>query len=337
MAVTVAERRFRASTPEGIESDLAALWRALGQGATPIARAVMSNLVVFRSPVTAPDDDVENVMADIPLEEVAARHPSRVIVIEHERGSDQPHAPFAAGVGVITFGPESARYGVEQVVVRSACAEASLPSIIRRLTRGDLPTSVWWTEDLSQVPPLEALVTMGRQLVYDSRDWSDVSGGLRVLAPIVGGRRIDLADTNWRRLVPLRRAISHVQGRPLAPAGARQHITHRPDEAALAWLLAGVLMASADRAGAEPPAVEASSDIGDALLVVTIDNAASRVTITLSASGATIADASAAAPFVVSMPIESKADAVAAELRTLSQDAELYAALAALVQRFGAR
>ena len=82
----------------------------------------------------------------------------RVIVLDHERGHAHASGPFAAGVGVAMFGPDQARYGVEQIAVQSDCAEDSLPSIVRRLLRGDVPTSVWWTEDLSRVPPITAIV-----------------------------------------------------------------------------------------------------------------------------------------------------------------------------------
>jgi glucose-6-phosphate dehydrogenase assembly protein OpcA len=339
MASAVVERVFRVSSADTIDADLAALWRELAQGEAPIARAVMSNLVVFRERSAPPDADVEAVMADLPLDEVVARHPSRLIVLEHEPGRDEPDGPFAAGVGIATFGPATARYGVEQIVVRSACAETSLLSIVRRLARGDLPTSVWWTEDLSEVPPLEALVTMGRQLVYDSRDWRDVRAALNVLEPLISRHRIDLADVNWRRLGPLRRALEHAgsEGRqPLAVAGSRVHIAHHADESALAWLLAGALMAVPSRAPGTPPTVDASAS-GDVVLVVTIENASNRATVTLSAAGATVDRGGKSAPLVVSAPVENEADAVAAELRLLSQDTDLHAALAALVQLFAAR
>ena len=53
MAAAVASRLFRASTPEAIEPDLAALWREISATDAPIGRAVMSNLVVFRSRAAA--------------------------------------------------------------------------------------------------------------------------------------------------------------------------------------------------------------------------------------------------------------------------------------------
>ena len=77
----------------------------------------------------------------------------------------------------------SARYGVEQIVVRSACPDDALLSILRRFVRGDLPTTVWWTEDLSAAPALDPFVEMGRQLLYDSRRWRDVRRGFAAVAP----------------------------------------------------------------------------------------------------------------------------------------------------------
>ena len=211
MAAVVATRLFRASTPEAIEPDLAALWREIAETDTPIARAVMSNLVVFRNRAAASESGTAALAIDPPLEDVLALHPSRLIVLEYEQVERTSDPPFTAGVGIAVFGPEHARYGVEQIVARSACAEVALPSIVRRFIRGDLPTTVWWTEDLSQVAPLGALVTMGRQLLYDSRQWSDVAGGVRGIAPLVGDRYADLADLNWRRLTPVRRALAHAK------------------------------------------------------------------------------------------------------------------------------
>src|SRR5947207_836468 len=126
MASAVADRAWRRSTPERIEPDLAALWRDLAQADQPIARAVMSNLVVVCHPTDDAGAGVEGITAALGLDEVAARHPSRLIVLEHEPGRSNPDAPFAAGVGIITFGSPHARYRVELIMVRSACAEASL-------------------------------------------------------------------------------------------------------------------------------------------------------------------------------------------------------------------
>ncbi len=329
MARTVAAHAWRASTPEAIELDLAALWRQIGHGEAAIARAVMSNLVVFRKHMDVPDAELTRVTADLPLDEVTARHPSRLIVLEHSYDQATPRAPFAAGVGIVTFGPSQARYGVEQIIVRSACADQSLPSILRRLIRGDVPTTVWWTEDLSERPPLDALITIGRQLLYDSRGWRDVRRGVAALAPLVASRRVDLADLNWRRLAPLRQALVYARG-PLASArwqDAGVRVLHSPGEAARAWLLAGWLHAGR-RAGASIASVEPSPSDETRLTVITGDMTAIQTRRTVEITGGS------APPLVLAMPIESDADAVAAELRVLSRDASLDAALNALIHMY---
>src|SRR5262245_32212702 len=184
MAGAVADRAWKRSTPEAIEADLAGLWRDLARGGAPIARAVMANLIVFRGGTAAAEADVAAIAAGLPLDEIAARHPSRMIVLEH-CGDERPGTPFAAAVSIVTFGPPQARYGIEQIVFRSACPDAALLSILRRFARGDLPTTVWCADDLSEQPPLQPLLEIGRQLLYDSRRWRDARRGLHAVAAIV--------------------------------------------------------------------------------------------------------------------------------------------------------
>jgi glucose-6-phosphate dehydrogenase assembly protein OpcA len=361
MAGAVADRLWKTSTPDAIEADLAALWRELARGDAPIARAVMSNLIVFRARARAADADVAAVAAGLPLDDVAARHPSRMIVLEHCDDAS-PNAPFAAGVGIVTFGPPQARYGVEQIVFRSACPDASLLSILRRFVRGDLPTTVWCTEDLSEQPPLPPLLEVGRQLLYDSRQWRDVRRGVAALAAIVDRQRLDVADLNWRRLSPLRRVLVDARG-PLTSAAWQRveaTITHAAGEDAIAWLCAawirsetnGTTSTSVEQArrsafraeaeatrsapafaegfGASTVARSASgggslSGERDAVLSVTIAD----LTATLTAK--TVDVVGGAAPGLsVGVRVETEAEAIAAELRSLSSDAVLVAALKTL-------
>jgi len=333
MAATVVERAWRESAPEQVESDLAALWRELA-GHGPVARAVMSNPVVFRlrerrtTSRQAPDE-IDQTEYDPPLDDVSARHPSRTIVIEHDRGEHAVQAPIGAGVGIMVFGPAGARYAVERVVLRSACAEASLPSVIRCFVRGDLPTSVWWTEDLSRVAPMPALTTMARQLVYDSRCWRDVRAGLRAIAPLVAEGRIDLADVNWRRLLPIRTALAHAAASITGTVQAKDvRIAYRPGEGALAWLASGWLAARLRWPAGERPVVAESRD-RDQILSVAIGAGETAVSATLDGRRA-IARLPHHTPLVVAVPRMSDADAVAAELRTLSFETALRDALLAL-------
>jgi len=325
MAGAVADRAWRNSSPEAIEVDLATLWREAGQSDVAIARAVMSNLIV----VLAPRGDrraLTDIAADLPLDAVVSRHPSRTIVLEHCH-RDTPSAPFAAGVGILTFGPPTARYGVEQIVVRSACPEASLLSILRRVVRGDVPTSVWWTEDLSEGAPFDPLLTIGRQLLYDSRQWKDVGRGLAAVVPLVDDGRIDVADLNWRRLAPMRRALVHLRG-PLTAAawrGATVAIGHASGEIAIALLLAGWLRGERRT---DPIRVDVESlpeRDTETVLRITLGD----VIATQTARGVEVTPASTPA-FVVAAPKESDADAIAAELRALSPDRALLSALRAL-------
>jgi glucose-6-phosphate dehydrogenase assembly protein OpcA len=288
-----------------------------------VARAVMSNLIVVRAP--ARDRELANVADGLPLDDVTAQHPSRTIVLEH-CPDDAAQAPFAAAVSIVTYGAASSRYGVEQIVVRSACPDGSLLSILRRLVRGDVPTSVWWTEDLSDGSLFDPLLTIGRQLVYDSRRWRDVNGGFAAVTPLVGSRRIDLADLNWRRLAPLRRALAHALG-PLTDRRWRTtiEIAHRAGDEAMARLLAGWI----DSARRDTPAriLEAS---GDDAAMLTVSVGTTRATLRERTVEMQSADA---LPLVLALRDEPECDAVAAELRSLAPDAELLAALAALARR----
>jgi glucose-6-phosphate dehydrogenase assembly protein OpcA len=231
----------------------------------------------------------------------------------------------------VTYGPVGARYGVEQIAVRSACTDESLPSLIRGLVRGELPISVWWAEDLSRVPPLASIVEMGRQFVYDSRQWDDVRGGVLALER---WRHLDLADVNWRRLATIRRAVI------LAAAAAQiewtpndVRIAHRPEHRSLAWLLAGWLASRLEWPGGSLPRVD-EVQTGEAV-VVSIGQDVDEMFIRADGRQVVVQHASRP-PSSVGIPHEGEADAVAAELHTLSHDARLHDALSALQRHFSA-
>ncbi len=333
MASAVADRRRRASTPEAIEADLSALWRDIARDG-PIGCAMMSNLVVFRSARAASDASVEDLFGAASVDAVLARHPSRVILIEHRQESPDVCRPLVASVGILAFGPPSARYGVEQIAVRSACADASLPSILRHLVRGDLPTSVWWMEDLAQVPPLDVIVAIGRQFLYDSRGWRDVRRGFLALAPVID--TVDVVDMNWRRLLPVRRAL--VRGAESTDAGWWRpddiRIAHRPGDAALAWLLAGWFSSRLDWGASAMPQIHEDANADDVLSIL-IGGGAEEFVARFDGLRVLVAD-DAVEPSSVVAEHEGEADAVAAELQSLSHDVCLHDALSALVRHFRA-
>jgi glucose-6-phosphate dehydrogenase assembly protein OpcA len=345
---TVARHELRASTSETAEQDLSALWRELAHE-TPDARTVMSNLVVFRERAEAEAVDLEAPLRDGLVVEVACCHPSRVVLLVHTRSDAECRTPLAAAVGVLTFGPADARHAVEQIAVRSQGPEQSLPSIVRRLVLGDLPTSVWWTEDLSQAPPLAALATMGRQFVYDSRQWRDVRIGISTLAGLLEHPHApDLADLNWRRLAPLRQGVSRglaaAERVPARPEGTarrdspplRIQLRHAPGEEAVAYLMLGWLTSRLERPSNRELAVEVRQDAGiDHRLAVSIGaDDASVITATMSEHQVEVTSAADRVPSLMAVPKERDADAIAAELWTLGRDVGLIDAVRAAHARF---
>src|SRR5262245_15968204 len=157
MASPVVARMWRPTTPESMEPELVALWREVAREHR-VARAVMANLIVFRERTRTHGDDFDSLTEGIPVADVASRHPSRVILLSHDLVCYQPPAPLGAGIGVIAFGPPRAEYAVEVIAIQSACDQQPLASIVRRLVRGDVPTSLWWTEDISETAPFEELL-----------------------------------------------------------------------------------------------------------------------------------------------------------------------------------
>jgi glucose-6-phosphate dehydrogenase assembly protein OpcA len=329
MEKSVGDQVSRMATPDTIEADLAALWRELPPG-TAVTRAIMSNLVVFCESGPTEPEDLTALAA--PIADVVRLHPSRVIVLLHTRSAFAQRSLGSAAVSILTFGSERQRYAVEQIVVRSTCAAQSLPSIVRRLAMGDLPTSVWWTEDLSGIPPLDPLVTIGRQFVYDSREWRHVGTGMATVAGILGRPHTpDLVDLNWRRLWPMRHALFHCSGTGgvLDTAAADIQVRHGTGGAALAWLLVGWLSSQANPGWrAARFSVSETKQEAD-ILEISIGE---RVTATMNEHHVAVTQTPDVPPFLVAVRQETHADGFAAELRTLGRDVELINAVRAAHQ-----
>jgi glucose-6-phosphate dehydrogenase assembly protein OpcA len=267
---------------------------------------------------------------ELPLDEVVSRYPSRVIVLRHSRDAAAPRGPNATAISIVAFGPEHARYAVEEIAVGAPCGEASLPSIVRRFVRGDVPTSIWWTEDVSAVAPIPALTSIGRQLVFDSSCWRDISRGFSAVGSLLGARGGPrLADVNWRRLYPVRQALIHA-ARAL-PAGAslsRLRIRHRPGDRALAWLLAGWIASRLGWGDGSWPVDVDEARHGDDVLGLE----AGPVTVTMNGRRV-VARTAATPPFQLGARREPAGAAIAAELATLARDVCFEGALAALARQ----
>jgi glucose-6-phosphate dehydrogenase assembly protein OpcA len=317
----------RATTAESVEPDLAALWREVGRQGR-VTRAVMSNLVVFREVGAAPVASAQDNLEHDALDAVVARHPCRLIVLEHQHDTSRFPAPFAVTIRIVTFATKTSRYGVEQIEIHTACDDACLPSIVRGLARGDVPTSLWWMDDLSHRAPLESVVQMGRQFMYDSRRWRDVGRGMSAAASLLdSGRRLDLADLNWRRLTAVRQALAHActAGGSEALRPGRVRVVHRPGDGALAWLAVGWLASRLHWARDRVPAVEEARH-GDAVLTVHVGDASASLSAVLDQRQVVVSSTQGGTPIVSPVPRENPAQAVAAELRNLSHDVCLHEA-----------
>jgi hypothetical protein len=180
---------------------------------------------------------------------------------------------------------------------------------------------------------------MGRQLLYDSRRWSDVRRAVLALAPALSDQLgPDLADVNWRRLLPVRQAVVHaVKSRENRNGrdGASVQVRHRPGEAALAWLFAGWLrnVWGAGSIRLKPdPTIEEDADLRDDILIASFGDG---LRLRLDPHRVSVEDPLGPAPFVLAVPRETEGQAIAAELSVLTQDIALRDALRALVQWFG--
>jgi glucose-6-phosphate dehydrogenase assembly protein OpcA len=326
------ETIWRESAPDTLEADLAGLWRDAGRKGA-VSGALMSNLVVVSPRGSFPD-----------AEALARKHPARVILLSYTAGVENASPPESVRVGLLTFGDAEAGCGLEFIRVHTACADRSIPSIVGRLAIGGVPTTVWWTDDLSRMAPPPAIATLGRQLIYNSALWQDVQAGVAAAVTLLcGPQGPDLADLNWRRIAPIRDGL--VQALRLDPGNhnraSQARIAHVGSETPAAWHVAGWLMARLEKTG-EPgisqapvvaPLVQAAAD-GD-FLSVTLGGTAWSVSASMNQHRVEVK--SGRPTYSLPVPQESEADAVAGEMRNLAPDTCLRETLNALARTPPAR
>ena len=130
-----------------IERELSQLWRHGGQGESdaPVTRASMSNLIA----VCRTGDELAVTANEIPA--IVARHPARVLLLLGDPG----HAGARLESYVTTHAHRIE--GQHQLVSEHVSIEArgtavqALPSAVRGLLLGDLPTALWWVTP--EAPP----------------------------------------------------------------------------------------------------------------------------------------------------------------------------------------
>jgi len=226
-----------------IERELEALW-ATGDADAVVARACMSNLVVFCTTPTA----ANLVVQEMGL--IAQSHPARVVLLVG--GVEDATSELEAYVSTqCHLAGEGRQVCSEHVTVNaSRGAERRLPSVARPLLIGDLPTTLWWVSEAA--PPTHGsffheLAMMSDHVIYDSAAWLDPTADLVSTADwalAVDTEQI-AADVAWLRLKRWRRWISQTLDPAVEPgflAGLDEVvIEHGPHALPQAWLLVGWL------------------------------------------------------------------------------------------------
>jgi glucose-6-phosphate dehydrogenase assembly protein OpcA len=233
--------------------ELARPWRhpEVATDEVPATRSLMGNLVVLcRS-------EAEGAEVAAEVGTIVAHHPSRVILLVADAGSESTEIDAS----VATHGRLVARSQQvcgELVTLRAgAPAVRRLPSMVRSLLLGDLPTALWWATP--DAPPLAGelfgeLAHLADQVIYDSFAWTDPLRQLVVTANWVGGGGDGaVSDLAWRRPKLWRRVLAQSLDPGLAPGALESigevRIEHGPHALTQAWLLTGWL---AFRLGWEP-------------------------------------------------------------------------------------
>jgi glucose-6-phosphate dehydrogenase assembly protein OpcA len=203
-AVSIFELGTEAATVADVERQLAALRRrasAMAQETvTPPARAAVLNVVVYARR-QAHVERAARVIAQL-----GERHPSRAIVLFHDReGSERVLLRCSQVEGT------NRQVCCEQILVRTgATAPQQLRSVVVPLLLSDLPVFLWWTE----TPPLRsplfgALATDATRLVFDSADFARPERTMPLVAALIEEHvGYGITDLNWARLTAWRELIA---------------------------------------------------------------------------------------------------------------------------------
>jgi glucose-6-phosphate dehydrogenase assembly protein OpcA len=326
-ASPVAEPSWVPSTPAAIEEDLRGLWEAAARQ-SPVSRALMSNLIIVTGGAGSAEDAEHE--AEQLLSSVARRHPARVVILDH-RCTSHAREPQSVRVGLLTIGPPDHRYGIEIISVAVACLDESLPSILRAITCGDVPTTIWLTGDLSVATPAMPLIEISRQMIYDSGRWKDLPRGFQGVAGLLDAAHpaapVDLA---WRRLAPLRRAVATAL-EPLRysqrPRPEQTTITAAAGREPEAWLLWGWLRIKLGWSTTAAPAIVLNDSQGLEIQFKGTDWSAevaqSSLVSTEALSSSIVVRDTAGRTLEVPPSPETLAEALGDELTTLSHDLTL--------------
>jgi len=209
-AVPAFELGVPARSVAEIERELLRMRRAAdartGDGPRPVTRAAVLNLIVYAARRAHAERATRTLGA------LAARHPSRAIVLYHDRAGTRE---LAADVSLHCHlpRPPGPQVCFEQIVVqtRRHADPDRLRSIVVPLLIPDLPVFLWWTGTPSIGDrPFTDLRALAHRLVVDSADAARPAEALHALSDLVTASdgAFGVTDFNWTRLTVWRELIA---------------------------------------------------------------------------------------------------------------------------------
>lgn len=235
-----------------VELHLEQLWAQfmteVSQGQA-VMRACMSNLIVYC------DTMDEGNAVDSEIAAIVDVHPARVLVLKGDGLAGD--YPLEAGVTMyydtLTDGWQVCAERID--VVSSIPGRTRLPSVVRSMLIGDLPTTLWWT---SRKPPLESgglffqLSELANQIIYDNVGWTQPAKHVAEMTRWIAGQQDAKVFFNlaWRRIANWRKLISQVLDPMVADDALLTcrliEIEHGPHALPMTWLLVGWLACQLD-------------------------------------------------------------------------------------------
>ncbi len=245
-APRVTSHRPRPVDLAAIERELAQLWRheGAGEAEVPVTRACMSNLIV----VCRTGDETALVANEIPV--IAARHPCRAFLLLADVEAASPRLEAYVTTHAQVWEGRQQVINEHVTIEARGVATRRLPSVVRGLLIGDLPTALWWATP--EAPPrvgelFTEFADLAEQVIYDSLGWPDPPRHMVATANWATGARVRQAvsDLAWRRLKLWRRLVTQAMDPAVAPGVLETvrevTIEHGPHAMTQAWFLAGWL------------------------------------------------------------------------------------------------
>ena len=185
-----------------IEAGLHELWRLAEAGEVGVAlvRAASMTLIVPVQNHAAADDLTET------LDELAATHPCRFIVVLLDDSVAEPHARLASHSRRPGDG-ETARYWEEVRLVSPRRAIHQVMSAVSTLVLPSLPVQTWWPGEPAFDDDLyNHVVEISDRILVDSSGFAEPTRTLPLLSASVEAAHetVAYADLSWTRLTPWR-------------------------------------------------------------------------------------------------------------------------------------